>query len=130
MFKLVLTVRKRDGLTREAFIEHYERRHTILVRQMVPPAPLYRRNYIIDGAEIAGIPATGTAEAGFDCITEVGFETRAEAEAHVAAYLNPKNHPIIAADEANFIHPDGLRFYIVEVRQSPGREPAVQRNDA
>ncbi|MES2494093.1 MAG: EthD domain-containing protein [Pseudomonadota bacterium] len=100
----------------------------MLVRKLVPDAPLYRRNFVMEGAEIAGIAAVSPAEDDFDCITELGFDTRAEAEAQIAAYLDPAIHPIIAADEANFIAPGGLKFYMMEVYQSPGEEPAVPRD--
>lgn len=118
MFKVVLTVKKRAGMTRQQFIDYYEQVHTALVLRTVPNAPLYRRNFIVDGAEVGGIPGSGADEAGFDCMTEIGFHSRPECEAHIAAYLDPVNHPVIAADEAKFIAPDGLRFYIMEVHQT------------
>ena len=128
MFKIVLTLKKRADLTRQQFIDYYEGQHTVLVRKLVPLAPLYRRNFVVDGAEVGGIAATTPDAGGFDCMTELGFPTRAEAEAHIAAYLDPAIHPIIAADEANFIEPGGLRFYIMEVYQSEGDEPAIVRD--
>lgn len=61
-------------------------------------------------------------------MTEPGFPTRAAAEAHIAAYLDPAIHPVIAADEANFIAPGGLRFHVLEVCQSAGAEPLAERD--
>ena len=124
MFKVVLTVKKRAGMTRQQFIDYYEQNHTALVLRTVPNAPLYRRNFIVDGAEVGGIQGSGTGDAGFDCMTEIGFHSREECEAHIAAYLDPANHPLIAADEAKFIAPDGLRFYIMEVHQTSDLVPA------
>lgn len=128
MFKIVLTLKKRADLTRQQFIDHYEGQHTALVRDLVPRAPLYRRNFVVDGGEILGIAGTTPAEGGFDCMTELGFHTRAEAEAHIAAYLDPAIHPVIVADEERFIEPGGLRFYLMEVYQSEGDEPQVARD--
>ncbi len=76
----------------------------------------------------SGIATTSPADGDFDCMTEPVFSTREEAEAQIAAYLDPEIHPIIAADEANFIAPGGLRFYMMEVYQSEGDEPPVARD--
>ena len=62
MFKIVLTVKKRSGLTRQQFIDYYEGRHTVLVRKMVPDAPLYRRNFVVNEAQIA-VPSMPTSTA-------------------------------------------------------------------
>ena len=118
MFKIILAVKKRNDISTEAFKNYYEQKHTALIKAMVPDALLYRRNYIMNGAEIFGIPGASTAEAGFDCFTEIGFETREQAEAHIAAYLDTEKNPVIVDDEANFIEPNGLKFFIVEVHQS------------
>jgi len=118
MFKILLFIKRKAGLTREEFIDYYENRHVPLVRGKVPPARLYRRNYVMEGAEVSGIAGASAAALGFDCVSEIGFATRAEAEEHIAAYLDPANNPEIVADENNFIEPGGLTFVLVEPRQT------------
>jgi hypothetical protein len=118
MFKILLFVKRKAGLTREQFIDYYESRHVHLVRSKVPAARLYRRNYVREGAQVSGIVGASTAALGFDCVTEIGFATRAEAEEHIAAYLDPAINPTVVADENNFIEPGGLTFVLVEPHQT------------
>ena len=118
MFKILLLVRRKPELSHEEFREYYEKRHVPLILDSVPNARLYRRNYVQDHAQVAGLPGSQIDALGFDCVTEIGFATRQEAEAHIAAYLDPETHSKIAADEAKFIAPDGLSFVIVEPSQT------------
>lgn len=118
MYKILLFVKRKSGLTRKEFIDYYENRHVPLVLKTVSNARLYRRNFVINGAEVSGIAGAETATLGYDCVTEIGFATKAEAEKHIADYLDPQNNPVIVADENNFIEPGGLTFVIVEPHQT------------
>lgn len=118
MYKILLFVKRKAGMTRAEFIAYYETRHVPLVLRKVTNARLYRRNFVVDGAEVSGIAGAETSALGYDCVTEIGFATKAEAEAHIADYLDPEINLVIVADENNFIEPGGLTFVIVEPHQT------------
>lgn len=118
MYKILLFVKRKAGLTRDEFIDYYENRHVPLIQKSVSNARLYRRNFVVNEEDVAGISGADTETLGYDCVTEIGFATKAEAEKHIADYLDPQNNPVIVADENNFIEPGGLTFVIVEPRQT------------
>jgi len=45
MFKAMVFLKRKPGLTREEFIAHYEGTHARLFQKHFPPIPDYRRNY-------------------------------------------------------------------------------------
>jgi hypothetical protein len=119
MFKIIMTIRKREDLSPQEFMAYYENHHAPLVHGIMRNVPVYRRNYIDGSASVAGIPGGGPDMAGYDCISEICFATREEAERHFTTLVSPANRDRTVADEANFIAPDGLQFYIVQVFESP-----------
>jgi EthD domain len=51
LFKLICHFKGKPGLTLEQFRDYYENHHVKLVREVLPHAIDYRRNYRIDGAK-------------------------------------------------------------------------------
>lgn len=118
MFKWVIAIRKKQGLTREAFIDYYENHHVPRMQALIPLPGRYRRNYVVfDDPLLAVDGRDGVGETvPFDCLTECVFDTREEAERLVAAFSSPEILAIINEDEARFIEPGCQKMYIVEVR--------------
>ncbi|HEX7784427.1 MAG TPA: EthD domain-containing protein [Sphingobium sp.] len=123
MFKYLILMKKKTSISRDEFIAHYEERHAPLICDMAGTGRvLYRRNYIVHDDPLFDIDGRkgDAGEFVWDVVTEVGFATRADAEAAKAAALaNPENLRRIKEDEASFIEPGSVRMLIVEVRESP-----------
>lgn len=49
MFSTILTIRKREDISREGFMDYYENKHAPLMVKLLPNTMLsYRRNYILE----------------------------------------------------------------------------------
>ena len=120
MFKRIMLIKKKAGMSREDFIAYYETRHLPLCMGLLPPPVLHRRNYPVPGDALGQAMRSDRdlgAEVEYDCINEVFHHTRADAEAYFQALSDPAKRALIAADEANFIEPGSIRVLIVEVRE-------------
>jgi hypothetical protein len=123
MFSTILTIRKKNSISRDEFIDDYENKHAPLIGSLLPATILqYRRNYILDDDALSILLATGgrgddVTIPEITVITEARFETRTEAEDLIRAFLSDEILPLILADEANFIEPGGVRWRVVEVRE-------------
>lgn len=116
MIKTIAFLKRKAGLSREAFIHYYETRHAPLILSIAPQICDYRRNFLIHEGAI--IPA-GAATADFDVVTELWFPDEAAFAAAMAAFTDPENAQRIAADEAHVFDRAYTRFYTVEERASP-----------
>lgn len=120
MFKWIVMIKKKKGMSREEFIDYYENRHEPLIRELLPRSVVYRRNYLIFNDPMLNADGRGgdAEEAGFDVLTESVFSTREDAEALMKAFASPGIFERIRADEDNFVEPGHAKMYVVEVRQS------------
>jgi len=74
MIKAISLLKRKPGISLEEFSKHYEEVHVPLAMRHFP-FKRYARNYVA---------SPGAEELGFDCITEVWFETMADCEAAAA----------------------------------------------
>jgi len=121
MFKLIVTIKKKRGMSRQEFIDYYEKQHTVLCRQILPPLEVYRRNYIMNDdpfLKAIGDNRAVDGENDFDVITEAIYTSRTEAQASMAALFDGNIGTQIMNDEAKFCEPGGIKFYVVQVHQS------------
>lgn len=121
MFKWVVFIKRKAGMSREDFIDYYENKHAELCRRILPRSYIYRRNYLVHDDPMLKVDNRGGAgdEMEFDVVTESVFGTREEAQALMDAFARPEVYSQIKADEANFVEPGYAKMYIVEVHQSP-----------
>ena len=113
MHKLVLTVKRKPGLSIEEFKAHYEDVHAPLAwSHMKPYLARYVRNHIAR--------APGGAEAPFDCIAELWFHDRAAFEA-CGAWARSEEGQVLARDEELFMDRSSMRPYLVD--EIEGVEP-------
>jgi uncharacterized protein (TIGR02118 family) len=108
--KLIGLLKRKSGLTREAFIDYYENNHVPLVTRLVPLGRHYRRNYV-DKMRINGREADGDFD--YDVVSEVRFESDENYSAFAQAMADPKIFQQIVADEENFLERSASRILMV-----------------
>lgn len=113
MHKCIALLKRKPGLSRQAFIDYYETRHAVLIRELLPEIVEYRRNYIErDGLFEFG----GAAPIDFDVITEIWLEDRAAYDRFIARATEPEIARRIAEDEENVFDRSASRMMVVEER--------------
>lgn len=123
MFKMIITFKRKAGISREEFMDYYDNRHIPLARKIMPPIDVHRRNYIINDhpffAVVGDNRGTDGVEPPFDVISEVIYATQADAEASMRAlFESPETSRQIMEDEAHFVEPGSISFYVVETHQT------------
>ncbi|MBE0480291.1 MAG: EthD domain-containing protein [Dehalococcoidia bacterium] len=102
MIKGISLLKRKQGISREEFLRHYEEVHVPLAMKHFP-FKKYVRNYV-----------TGDA-VDFDCITEVWFETMEDCEKAAAFSVSPE-YKIISDDEEKFMDRASIVAFLVEER--------------
>jgi hypothetical protein len=116
MLKLILLFRRKPGMSREAFIDYYENTHAPLSVDKIPGIALYRRMYLTPGDAPFGHPTT---EAGFDVVTELGFERREDYDGAVRAFTSPELGTLFYTDmQQLFDLSEPQRAYFIEEMNS------------
>ena len=108
MFKVFGYLSKRDDISTQQLIDHYENNHVPLILGLAPSPDVYRRHYLSRGDELNH---QDTA-LGFDVITELGFADRATFLAWIAAV----SVDAVAEDEARFLDRSRTRASVVDDR--------------
>jgi uncharacterized protein (TIGR02118 family) len=116
VIKTIAFLKRKAGMSQEAFVRYYETRHAPLILSIAPQICDYRRNFLTTtGAIVApGLPALD-----FDVVTELWYPDAAAFAAAMAAFTDPVNAQRIAEDEENVFDRAYTRFYAVEERRSP-----------
>lgn len=127
MHKAIVLLKKKDGLTREQFIEYYENVHVPLIRRLLPSIGEYRRNYLDLSL---GTRPDPVRHPGFDVITEIWFPDSTAWEQFIADARNPEVAAAIAEDELNFLDRSanrsiGVDEYLTPVGESISLTQAV-----
>jgi len=120
MFKWIVQIKKKQGMSREQFIDYYENKHEPLIRRLLPRYPVYRRNYLRFDDPMFQVDARGgnVNDAGYDVLTESVFATRRDAEIFMATFARPEICEEIKADEGKFVEPGPSKMFVVDVYQS------------
>jgi len=118
MLKCIAMLRRRPDISRAAFIDYYETRHSVLIRRLLPGIIDYRRNYVErDGAFL--FPAAAPID--FDVVTELRFADRAAYDRFTARAAEPDIARQIADDEEHLFDRAATRMFLVEEHASgPG----------
>ena len=124
MLKMIATMKRKPGLTREEFRAYYETRHTQLAKLIAECVLDYRRSYPVpnpaepekiynpSGSELADLD-----DSAFDCMTEVWFK---DEEALIKLYeimARPDVAALFEEDEKRFVDRSTTRIVICEERQ-------------
>ncbi|HET6523122.1 EthD domain-containing protein [Sphingopyxis sp.] len=120
MFKVVIMMKRRKDITMQEFKDYYQNTHIPNVMAILPPTDIlpnvHRRNFVIRDDSFLDSVADGRTDPNppFDCLTEVEYETREDAEASMQLFFDPKYLPDLKADEAKFIDLSTVKYYVVE----------------
>lgn len=126
MIKLVALLKKREDITREAFIAHYETSHVPLIMSFFEPYVVeYTRTYLDHGHPLSfcgshdgKITFTG---AQYDVVTTQLFRNQADLDAFYEAAAAPGVGAAIAADEEKFLDRSANQVLIMlEEQRNPG----------
>jgi hypothetical protein len=115
MTKIVVLIRRREGLSRGEFRDYYEQQHVPLALRFIRPYLLdYRRTYLADEAGYADMVADDgeperTDSFGYDCVTEMWFRDEAALESMFQALSRPDVRDALTADEMRFLDRDSVR---------------------
>lgn len=121
MIKAIALLRRKPGLSREAFIAHYETRHAPLIRSLLPEITDYRRNYV----DRTGAFESPVATIDFDSVTEMRFASRAAYDAFLARAADPEVARLIAEDEENVFDRAATRMFVVDETPAAPAAPAI-----
>lgn len=111
MVKWMLFVRRKPGISAEAFRDHYENVHAPLAMSLLP-IRRYVRNYLLPNAHVPEPP--------YDVVTEFWFDSEADAEATRAWYAADKTERL-QKDEMTFMDRSSIMVYDAEEGESPPR---------
>ncbi len=104
MIKGMSLIKRKPGLSQEEFSRHYEEVHVPLALRHFP-FKRYVRNYVISPPD--------AEEPGFDCITEVWFDTMEDCQA-AAEFSISEAYQVISEDEEKFMDRSKIVAFLVE----------------
>ena len=121
MIKVVTLLTRKPGMSREAFIEHYETHHRKIGEKYLSGfAVKYQRRYL----QSAGFRGQEGATLPFDVLMEIWYPDQDTMGAALAVLSTDEAQAEIIADEERLFDRDLIRSYTVEEYES--EMPAVQ----
>ncbi|KZM24476.1 uncharacterized protein EKO05_0001979 [Ascochyta rabiei] len=130
-YTIFMFVTRKPGMTLEAFVDHYEKKHIPLVLEVLgDQAPVrHTRHYVKRNpaaAEGNDVPPPlvffgDAATIDYDCITTVELRDEAHFQAFNEQFANSPRKKELEDDQAAFA--DGTRFRVVAVESPRVTEP-------
>ena len=124
MIKVVTLLTRKPGMSREAFIEHYETHHRKIGEKYLSGfAVKYQRRYLTFADSANHAPT----ELPFDVLMEIWFPSQPAMDAAMALIASESAQQEIVADEERLFDRDLIRSYTVEEYESemPAVEPGT-----
>ena len=120
MIKVVTLLTRKPGMSREAFIDHYETHHRKIGEKYLGGfASKYQRRYL----QSAGLRKQGGDAPPFDVLMEIWYPDKDALNGALAVLSTEEAQAEIAADEERLFDRDLIRSYTVEEYES--EMPAV-----
>ena len=111
MFKVMILIKRKPGMSKKDFIAYYENNHAPLGSSKVHNMKRYVRHFIRPyGNEVYG----KDAEPPYDVLTELWFDDEADFERGMALLTEPETARIIGEDEENLFDKSTIRFMVME----------------
>ena len=121
MFKVIMLIKKKPGMTREEFMDYYDNKHIPLMHRILSKgAAIHRRNYVIPSASDIASPDNldARAENDYDVICEVFYEDLETAQSVMRDFQNEEVRRLTEEDEGKFQLRGSIKRYIVEVHET------------
>ena len=112
MFTVFGFLTKKDGLSMQEFIDHYENKHVQLICDFAPAPLVYKRRYLAPNDRLT----SEGGEVDFHVMTELVFANRSDFEAWMAELAKPEVGARIVADEEKFLDRTRTRAYVIDER--------------
>lgn len=109
MVKGIAVLKRKPGLSREEFHQHYEEVHVPLVSKHIPTIKRYVRNYVVSSV----VPKSDVEELEFDCITEQWFDDMEGFQA-MMDFAASEAGCVIRDDEKSFLDRKKTVYVLVE----------------
>ena len=122
MIKVVTSLTRKPGMSREAFIEHYETHHRKIGEKYLGGfATKYQRRYL----QSSGLRAQEGDTLPCDVLMEIWYPDQVALNGAMAVLSSYEAQAEIAADEERLFDRDLIRSYLVEEYESkmPALEP-------
>jgi EthD domain len=103
--KLLLFLKRRPGMSREAFRDYYEHQHMPMAMKYMAGPTRYMRRYLE--------PSPDMPEPDFDVITEIWFTDRKTLDMVIHAMAKDMMPPEVIADEEKLFDRSASRAYAV-----------------
>ncbi len=111
--KIVILIKKRAGMSREDFINHYENSHAVLGKRLLGHLWVkYVRNYPTGLMKYQ--PEETSVDDSYDAVTEIWLKDAAALEEMNRIINLPENNKIILEDEEKFQERTKTRLLIVD----------------
>ena len=115
MIKVVTLLTRKPGMSREAFIEHYETHHRKIGEKYLGGfATKYQRRYL----QSAGVSGQEEEEPPFDVLMEIWYPDQGTLNAALAVLSTDEAQAEITADEERLFDRGLIRSYTVEEYES------------
>ena len=120
MFKIIMLIKKKPGISREAFMDYYDNRHVPLMHKLLSKgAAVHRRNYVIpNAADIGSADNLDASGDDYDVICEVFYEDLATAQSVMKDFEDEDIRRQTEEDEAQFQLRGSIKRYVVEVHET------------
>lgn len=118
MIKTLLFAKRKSGLSRQEFMDHYNNVHIPLCTGLSPALKnkaVVRRNFVLH--EQVMLPQGFSGELDYDVVTESIWPDRDSFNEFLADVADEENIAQVVADEENFFDRASMRLVVVEVHE-------------
>ena len=120
-YKILLLMKRKPGMSVEAFREYYETHHAPLAEKYGAGNNRYIRRFLDPQPH----PETGTNELPYDVITELWYRDEADFKATLGYITTSIMPDEIVADEKNLFDRSSFRIATVVEHESPGERQTI-----
>lgn len=116
MFKTLVMIKRRKGMSMDDFKAHYENNHAPLAAKLIPSLRRYVRHFVTPW-DNPSYPA-GSEEQPYDVVTEMWYDSREAFEAAIAELTRGQSGVLIAEDEERLFDRSSIRIKIEDVHET------------
>jgi hypothetical protein len=113
MYKVMILIKRRPGMSMKEFIDYYESHHAVLGASTLPMMTSYVRHYL---SPVGSHVRDADEELPYDIVTEITFEDERGFQEAMATLAVPETAAKIIADEERLFDRSTITFMQVEDR--------------